>query len=221
MRVRAYVLSGILLFAVPSLAAASQITFFEFLNSDLTFGTVAPDQFGRDLSAVDVDGHTPSSPGLLGATWRANAGALVKQTLKKDGNGDVVGSTYVYGPGTFSMDFGVGSFEAPIESLTIEADEGPDGSVSANYVLGPGLFDTALANELGIGRHSLGGSVFSGLELTDHGNRPGVGGTASTSERQAWDGFADVSIPVPEPAATTLLLAGVAAAVTRFRKRVD
>jgi hypothetical protein len=116
--------------------------------------------------------------------------------------------------------FDAGSFSAPLERLTIDAGEGADGSVSATYVLGPGLFDAALANALGIGRHSLGGTVFSGLILTDGGNRPGVAGTSDTPERQAWDGFADVSIPVPEPATTALLLAGVAAAATRLRKRV-
>lgn len=224
MRIRAYVLSSIILVALPSWAAASQITFFEFLNSDLTFGTAAPDHAGRDLSSAP-DG--PVSAGDFLATFQANPGALVKQTLQKDTTGNVVGSTYQYGPGTFRMDFTwpapgggtSGSFEAGIESLTIEAAEGADGPVSATYVLGAGLFDADLAEALGIVRRGLSGIITSRLLLTDNGNRPGVGGTAFTQERQAWDGVTDAEISVPEPATTTLLLAGIAGAMTRFRKR--
>jgi hypothetical protein len=233
---------AILLAAVLSLhpgqAAAAPILSIGYLNSDLTFGFVNPDQFGYDLYTGACIGDS-----VLGGfecldaagTYQALSGPFVQQTLQKDASDIVVGSEYLYQGGTFRIDFTDicndtgcvdGSFVAPIISLLVDVAEDPNGlndgaSGSAQYQLGPGLFDASIARILGIRRESPGGSVFSQFLLTDEGNRAGVAGNHTTSERQAWDGVAsvDIAVAVPEPATSLLSALGLGIACVWRRRR--
>ena len=222
----------------PCQAAAAPFLSIGFLNSDLTFGTVNPDQFGYDLytGACIGDSALGSFECLDAAgTYQALSGPFEQQNLREDASDAVIGSEYLYAGGTFRVDFTEvcddtrcvgGSFVAPIISLLIDVTEDPNGlndgaSGFAQYRLGPGLFDASIASILGIRRESSGGSVFSQFLLTDDGNRAGVAGDHTTAERQAWDGVAsvDVAVAVPEPALSLLGALGVAVAGLRRRKR--
>ena len=222
MRIAA-VLVSLILFPASTLVAGP-VLFMEFLNSDFTFGTVSPNQEGHDLSALSIDSAPPDIDSWDGA-YQLQSGALVQQTLDVDGSGEVTGSSYAYTGGTFEVVFFlekdgvpiVGSFVAPIKTLSVWAGEAAGELTFATYVLGPGLFDQSIADALGIGRHTSGGEASSQLLLTDSGNRPGIAGDHSTPERQAWDGVNDISLTVPEPA-TAALLAG-ALAVVWIRRR--
>jgi len=224
MRIAALLVS-LVLFPASQLFAAP-VLFLEFLNSDLTFGTGNPDQSGKDLSSFDVAGSVPGMD-FWNSGYLAQAGALDHETLNVNGAGDVIGSEYVYTGGVFELFFVLeqngtqtsGSWVAPILTLTITAGEGDGQSANASYVLGPGLLDQPIATALGIDRHIQGGSAFSQLLLTDHGNRSGVAGDHSTPERQAWDGVTDITLDVPEPASFLLLTAGAGALWARRRSR--
>lgn len=221
MRIAALLVSLVLLPASHLFAAP--VVFLEFLNSDFTFGTVNPDQAGYDLSSFVV-GATPPDLDDWDAGYELLAGALVQQTLDMNSSGDVIGSHYLYTGGTFELFFflekdGVpiaGSFVAPIKTLTVAAGEADGQAALASYVLGPGRFDAAIAEALGIGRHTIGGEASSQLLLTDDGNRSGIAGDHTTPERQAWDGVNDITLTVPEPAMFALL--GTGAAALSFRR---
>jgi hypothetical protein len=203
---RNVVLLVAILLGVSVRAAAAPLLFVEFLNSDLTFGDVNPQQIGHDLSslagprALDWDSY--------GSTWSALGGPLVEHTFSTSG-GTIVSSEYTYEGGFFSIDFLLqlghrqkfGSFVAPITKLVIsvQEDEEFDASVSVSYLLGAGMFDGAIARALGVRRRTAGGDVFSGLLLT--------GGDANTPERTAQDGFADVNLEVSEAPEPTGLMA--------------
>lgn len=200
---------------VPSHAVADRVVWMEFLNSDLTFGSVAPDQRGYDLSSQSVS-RKPQADAWdgWGTTYHASSGPLVEQTLVRDGSGAVVGSQYLYAGGTFRIDFTLvkddesrtGSFVAPIVDLTVAVDERfPfDSSVMAQYLLGPGLFDASIASALGIRRRTAGGDIRSDLLLIDGGRTSPV--------RTAWDGVADVTLDVAEPPMALLSVLGLGAA---------
>lgn len=214
-----------LVFCSASRLLAGPVVLLEFLNSDLTFGSLGPNQSGHDLSSLTVNGGMPGLD-YWNTDYEAQAAALVQQTLVTNGVGDVIGSQYEYSGGTFEMFFSLeqngstilGSFSAPILSLTVTAGEAAGEGATASYVLGHGLFDQAIAAALGIGRRTTGGSASSLLLLTDDGNRPGVAGDHSAPERQAWDGVNDIALDVPEPAMLALLTIGTAG-LTRRRFR--
>ena len=220
MRTAALVMSLILFPA--SRLFAGPIVFMEFLNSDFTFGTVSPNQNGVDLSSLYVD-SLEFPVGLGDGTYAASGAALDSQGLDLS-NGHIIGSHYVYTGGMFEIFLSVkrngqpvaGSFTAPIKKLTVTAGEAADDSVTALYELGPGLFDAAIAEALGVGRHTTGGEAVSQLILTSHGNRAGVAGDHTTPQRQAWDGVNDITLDVPEPA--TLALFATAAALSIWRR---
>jgi hypothetical protein len=213
MRIAALLMTLVLIPA-PKLFAGPVLS-LEFLNSDFTFGTVDPDQAGHDLSSFLVNGSTPGMS-FWDTGYEAQTGALVQQTLTMNGSGDVISSEYLYTGGTFELFFLLeqngssilGSFVAPILSLTVTAGEGAGEGAVASYVLGAGLFDQAIAAALGIGRHTSGGAASSLLILTDDGNRPGIAGDHTTPERQAWDGVNDITLDVPEPPTVALLTLG-------------
>ena len=223
MRIAALLVS-LVLFPASQLFAEPVLSML-FLNSNLTFGTVNPNQVGWDASSLVVDGDL-SDFDYSGTAYEAQTGALDHQTLNVNGVGDVIGSQYLYTGGTFELFFSLdkdgthafGSFVAPIVALTITAGEGDGELADASYVLGPGLFDQTIADLLGIGRHTKGGEALAFMLLTDNGGRPGVAGDHSTPERQAWDGGLELTI-VPEPATFMLLTAGVGALWTRRRIR--
>ena len=143
-------------------------------------------------------------------------------------SGNVIGSDYFYTGGVFELFLSIdkngqtvyGTLAAPIKKLTVTAGEADGDGVTALYELGPGLFDPALAKALGIGRHVTGGTVVSQLLLTSDGNRAGVGGDHTTPERQAWDGVADITLDVPDPAALALFATAGALSIRR-RRRAD
>jgi hypothetical protein len=205
---------------------AGPVLSFEFLNSDLTFGNLNPDQSGRDLSMLTVDGGAPSMD-FWKSGYEAQTGALAHRALLTNGVGDVIGSQYIYAGGTFEMFFALeqngstifGSFVAPILSLSVTAGEAAGEGATASYEFGAGLFDQAIASALGIGRHTSGGSASSLLVLTDHGNRPGIAGDHTTRERQAWDGVNDITLDVPEPATLALAAVGTGAWLRRRSRR--
>jgi len=194
---------------VSSRSDANSIVFMEFLNSDLTFGFVQPNQQGRDLSSWSWSHDW--FPGPTG--YEAQAGALEEQVLLTDDD-TIIGSRYRYRGGALAIgfdlqNFGIGEHRtgilvAPIISLEITAGEGDGESAEAVYRFGPGLLDPGIASALGVGRHVTGGSLYSGLLLTSSGNRHGVAGDHDSPERQAWDGYADVTLSVPEPSAPML-----------------
>jgi hypothetical protein len=216
MRIAALLVGLVLLPASHLLAAP--VVFLEFLNSDFTFGTVNPDQTGYDLSSLVV-GSVSHDFYDWGSAYELRSGALVQQTLDINGSGEVIGSHYFYTGGTFELFFLLetggstiaGSFVAPIKTLTVAAGEAEGESARASYVLGPGLFDKAVAEALGIGRHTIGGEASSQLLLTANG------GDHATPERLAWDGVNDITLAVPEPAMLALL--GTGAAALSFRRR--
>src|ERR1044071_7365577 len=100
---------------------ANPVVSLEFLNSDFTFGTVAPDQTGFDLSSFTVNGSTTDFD-VWSTAYQARGGALAQQIVQVDGSGEVTGSQYVYAGGTFEIFFDLekngsaiqGSFVAPI-----------------------------------------------------------------------------------------------------------
>ena len=213
-----------LLFLVPTHAAAARVE-LGYLNSDLTFGFINPNHAGYDLYFVCVFPATPGPDFCLdsdaSSTFEALGGTFAEQALLKDGSGTVIGSEYLYEGGTFQIDLtlrnddgelSTGSFVAPIITLEMSANEGPEANVLAQYLLGPGLFDASIANALGIRRRTVGGSVIGDLLLTDDGNRPGIGGNYASPERQAWDGATHVEIVVPEPPMPILSVLGLTAA---------
>jgi hypothetical protein len=206
--------------------SAGPVVFIEFLNSDFTFGTVSPNQEGYDLSSLFVD-SVGFPVGLADGSYAAIGAGFDSQTLDLS-NGSVIGSDYVYTGGMFEIFLSVeqngqrvaGWLAAPIKKLTVAAGETADGSVTVLYELGPGLFDDAIAEALGIGRHMTGGTAVSQLILTSQGNRAGVGGDHTTTVRQAWDGVNDITLNVPEPAALALLAtAGILSIRRRWRRR--
>jgi hypothetical protein len=214
------------LLLIPSHSEANSMIAMEFLNSNLTFGTVNPSQSGYDLSMFNVDGHDTGWDSWLSG-YEAFTGPLVAQTLDYNLHGDVIGSEYLYRGGTFTFEFAlqrgtetrIGHLIAPILALTILAGEGQDESADAWYQLGPGLLDQTIADALHVGRGILGAEVYSGLILTGHGNRGGVAGNHLTAERQAEDGYADVYITVPEPPGLLLLLVGISVGLACRRYR--
>jgi hypothetical protein len=224
MRIAA-LLAGLILFPASHLFAGP-VVFLEFLNSDVTFGTLSPDQTGYDLSALQVDG-TAADVGWYFGGYEAIDAVFDHQSLLTNGSGDVTGSQYFYTGGTLAITLFLekdgasynGAFVAPIETLVITAGEGDGGLAFAAYVLGPGLFDEPIAAALGVGRRTTGGQGFSRLLLTDHGNRAGVAGTHTTPERQAWDGVNDITLEVPEPAMLALFTTAAALAVRRRPRR--
>jgi len=224
MRIAALLVSLILLPA--SYVGAGPVLLLEFLNSDLTFGTVSPDHAGYDLHSLLLDG-SPADLDLLGGGFEAMGAVFDHQALVTDGAGDVIGSEYFYTGGTFSISMTVdkdgtlvsGSFVAPIQTLVVTAGEQDGASAWAAYMLGPGLFDTSLADALGIGRHTSGGQGLSQLTLTDNGNRVGVAGDHTVPQRQAWDGVNRVTLNVPEPATLALFAAAGALSIRRRPRR--
>jgi hypothetical protein len=205
------------LLLLPRQVAAGPVVFMEFLNSDLTFGLVNPDQFGYDLSSWSWSDEWEGWP----TTYQAFGGTFVQQTLQSDAGGTVTNSEYLYENGTLQIDFHLansitgenrtGTLLAPILTLQIGVDEDApiDAAVFAFYTLGPGVFDASIADALGIGRRTVGGFIDSGLLLTDFGNRGCCGGDYTTPDRQAWDGFADFHIEVPEPFTPILTALGL------------
>jgi hypothetical protein len=197
---RAAISLAILLLLVPSPAAADQIAFWSYLNSNLTFGSGSAEHSGYDL----VEGI---------GTFEASSGPLVDQTLVTDASGNVIRSEYLYAGGTFQADFTylnnqpvTGSFVAPIISLEIDVLETQQ-HVFASYVLGPGLFDAPIADALGVRRRTVGGDIFSDMLFV-----PGAGGDFTSPERHAWDGATFVTVNVPEPPIPMLAALGFGAA---------
>lgn len=223
MRIAALLVSLILWPA--SYVSAGPVVFMEFLNSDFTFGSISPNQEGYDLGSLYVD-PLGFPVGLGDGSYTASGTAFDSQALGF-GNGSVVGSQYFYTDGVFEIFLSIekngqqftGSFEATIKKLTVTAGETEDDSVMALYELGPGLFDAAIAEALGIGRHTTGGEAVSQLILTSHGNRAGVAGDHTTPQRQAWDGVNDITLDVPEPATLALFATAGALSIRRRPRR--
>jgi hypothetical protein len=222
MRITAFLVSLILF---PSAhVCAAPVVFMEFLNSDFTFGTSSPNQEGYDLGSIYVD-SLAFPVGLGDGSYTATGAGFDSQILGLS-NGSVIGSEYVYTGGGFELVLSIeqngqqvaGSLAVPIKKLTVTAGEAAGDSVTVLYEFGAGLFDAAIAEALGIGRHTTGGTAVSQLILTSHGNRPGVAGNHATPERQAWDGVTDITLNVPEPATLALLATAGALSIGRRRR---
>ena len=221
----AALLAGLILFPASHLCAGP-VVFLEFLNSDVTFGTLSPDQVGYDLNSLQVDGNPAEVDSVFGG-YEAIDAVFDHQALITNGSGDVIGSQYFYTGGTLAMTLILkkngtlydGAFVATIETLVITAGQGDGDTAFVTYVLGPGLFDDAIAAALGIGRHTTGGQGFSQLFLTDNGNRVGVAGDHTTPVRQAWDGVNDIALDVPEPATLALFATAGALSIRRRPRR--
>jgi hypothetical protein len=135
---------------------------------------------------------------------------------------------YTYGPGTLTIDASwfapdgtlmSGSFAAVIDGFQLFVCEGCDtlfGGSDADdlfITLGPGVFDTALAHQLGVARRTTGGEFSIGLEDID--------GDPGSQERIGFShsGNATLLIPVTIPEPTTISLFGVALTVMVVRRQ--
>ena len=145
-----------LLFCTPGNVWADAFLQTSFLNSDLSYGTGAPYQFGYDGESVRVNGNLWGE--CCAEFYEASGGVFVRQNVGRDAGGNVTSSEYLYEGGTFRIDFRLtngggandvnGSFVAPIIGLRVLTSE-PEGSPDAWYLLGPGVFDAPVAHALG------------------------------------------------------------------------
>jgi hypothetical protein len=206
-----------LLFWFPANAWSEALLFTQFLNSDLSYGTGAPYQFGFDGEAILLNGVKLANHRSL--TFEAVGADFVQQTVSTGPGGAVYASEYIYRGGTFRIDFELhsggapmyGAFVAPIVEMRVLTSE-PEGSPDAWYWLGPGAFDVPTALALGIGTHSLGGFVFIDLIAPNSTNNFGLpAGDYMSPVRGAWDGYTMVDIELFEPPSVILSLLGVIA----------
>jgi hypothetical protein len=213
-----------LLTAAPASRAASFDA--SFLNSNLTFAGATFDHYGYDLDLLFIDGVDYESE-FEDTEFTASGGVLVQTTPVLDGSGNLIRTQYRYEGGTFSIDFRrpgfdhAGLFTAPIVSLLVSAGEPlnpyPDGGESGvrpQYVLGPGAFDDAIANVLGIQKAAGAGRGDGSLLL--------LFGDHQSPELVADDGFMEFSADpaaIPEPSLSVLAGLGLLAAVRLRRRR--
>lgn len=211
MRLLAVVLT---LALTPAAASAAPVGWY-YLNSNLTFGTNPTNHTGYD--GEPVNGHFD----WWATTFSVSTGSLVSQTAYFDSRGNP-STRYLYKGGTFQTGFErqsdglIGSFVAEVLSLELLVREGVDdsGHVEGWYTLGRGIFDKAIAKDLGIPRLTGRGTIEA--DMLAH---PGLWGDPTSSVRHAWDGATFVETDVPEPSLTLLALAGAATAWSSRRLR--
>jgi hypothetical protein len=209
---------------LPTIATPNTILELNGENSRISFGT-------SDVEHVGLGFSTPGPWEDWGNTFVAYSGAFLDRTLEKDAGG-LVNGRYLYDDGgTFEMFFDLrrsdtgevrqGSFIAPILPIEVFTTDFPlpcdffCGGVDVRYELGPGVFDTAIADALGVRRRTQGGFVSDPyLLLFDF---PYTDPTAP--EREAFEGAPLVRIDVPEPALTSLLAVALGLAGHRARRR--
>ena len=233
MRVAPWLLAALVLVAQP--AAADTIVWTEFLNSNLTFGTVNPTHVGRDLSTMHVErnGLSEHVDTNFNSTFTALTATFVDLSFAPLAGRPSLEWRYLYEGGTFRMDLRLntpegeisGSFIAPILELEIFASDPcvcPTnhemgvvvGSAWAWYDLGPGVFDEAIANVMGVSRYTTGGLVESSMSLF----ASDAPGDHTTPVRHARDGATWVTLQVPEP---SLAVLAVLAAAGLIRHRLN
>ena len=222
MRIIFTVVSCLLL--IPRFAAAGPLSlqsiWWEFLNSDLTFGSSPAHQRGYDLDSQEIHGKRIDPWGVWDGTWEATTGPLIEQRLIRGGSGEVTQSIYSYGGGTFSADitlfrdgvFKTGTITASLLKTEVHVGELGD-FVDVSYVIGHGTIDRSIARALGVTSRILGGDISSELELDD-------GSGYTTPARHASDGVAWVSLqPVPEPSSVVLMAVGGVSWLIRRRRK--
>jgi hypothetical protein len=163
-------------------------------------------------------------PGISGDAV-FTSGPLLDLSVTTDSSGNPQRSLYHYGPDELSVTgrsggLQIGAFVAPILDLTINVFaenngcplfEVRCGRASLTALLGPGLFDPAFAQTLGVLGPSINGSLIAGIDRID-GTPSSVirfGGASS-----AWG----LDVNVPEPPANALLLAAAGAFLIRRRR---
>jgi hypothetical protein len=220
--------AGVVVVMLLTAATASRAASFDasFLNSNLTFAGATFEHYGYDIESLNIDGIDYQSD-FEDTEFTASGGVLVQTTPVFDGIGNLVRTEYRYEGGTFTIDFrrpgfeAAGLFTAPIVSLLVSAGEPlnpyPDGGESGvrpQYVLGPGAFDDAIANVLGIQKAAGAGSGDGSLLL--------LFGDHQSPELVADDGLMDFSADpaaIPEPSMSLLVGMGLLAAVRSRRRR--
>ena len=102
-------------------------------------------------------------------TYKIWSGPFIAQELAFDEQGEVIKSTYFYGPGLLTIAFTLksrasgdvtqGEFEASV-NMTVTIDEGKAFAGSDSlFILGPGEFDASIAQLFGIRPRTIGGTV--------------------------------------------------------------
>jgi hypothetical protein len=225
------VVVGALLLLAPHRASAEQIEWFLYPAS-LVFGLSPATEDGvfRETFVDHVQYQTGTAPFEADIAGEIDfiTGPLLDLSVVTDAFGNPLSSVYHYGPGELSIAAhwlvpgGVQTvtFLAPLLGLTIDVrtESGqcqfgtPCADALASAVLGPGLFDPAFAQALGILGPSIGGSFAGHVDRID--------GTPSSVRR--FGGAAspwEVDVNVPEPTVNALLLSGAAALWIRRRHR--
>jgi hypothetical protein len=191
--------------------------------------------FGTDpayghYSFLDIllDGHVVSGHDLSSVKGDVtfSTGPLLSLTTTED-EGVITGASYEFGPGLFSFtavwavsdtSTESGGFTAILQSLSVNTQEGAifGGLATGEFtaILGPGLFDHALANFLGVSQLTSGGLAVGGLDLIE--------GDPSSPTRlagapDAWVVNIYGETAVPEPSLTGLALIATALSVVRRR----
>jgi hypothetical protein len=227
--VRSLAVAAALALLVPGASAASemQVTLHE---PGLAFGPAGAQLFEGTFDKIFIDGIYQEkfvgdvSLGGFSGEVGFEAGPMSLLTISYDPDFDRVTSHYEFGPGTFTLTAHwddqffnpvEGKYVAPLLALVVDmrceqkltAD--PCGAGSAGWSLGdvfasfgPGLFDDALAQALGIARS--GGAFSFNMDIDFVTGSPAdtfrVGGSQRGSE------YIAIPVAVPEPSIIALLL---------------
>jgi hypothetical protein len=212
-------------FITPATAPAAPIVDHYYTTGILDFGFTNAHQRGWGPYRLSTNTRDFTDDFDIALTaYEMTSGPFIRQELTRSAAGDVIQSTYFYEPGTLVIDFRLqslatrevthGSFTAPIDMTIVVDETGDTANLRSLFTLGSGVFDGSIANLLGVGRRTSGGTVEdSFIDITeDH----------TSSSRRAYDAaFFLIDAHVPEPGGMLLGLVGAAAiSLQRWKNRV-
>lgn len=181
----------------------------------IAFGTDGCELFWDFVTEISVNG-TPIPD--MGGELTFSTPTLLSLTTYDDGAGNITASSYEFGAGSAWLRSWWGSWwhgELRGVSVYIYHENPPYdsiGYVSASF--GPGTFDDAFADALGVIPQTADGWFYMGVDQVDGDPSWGrrVGGSTSGIDYGGLSG-ADLPSPVPEPQTWSLLLVGVASLI--------